>query len=67
MLVKTYNVKTIVKNINTKSTNVILGQENEVLFGDGYINDILLATVDIEENVVFYERNKGMKVLDVLE
>lgn len=31
------------------------------------INDILLATVDIEENVVFYERNKGMKVLDVLE
>ena len=41
MLVKTYNVKTIVKNINTKNTNVILGEENIVIHGDGYIYDIL--------------------------
>lgn len=41
MLVKTYNVKTVVKNINTKNTNVILGHENIVLHGDGYIYDIL--------------------------
>lgn len=41
MLVKTYNVKTIIKNINTKNTNVILGQENIVLHGDGYIYDNL--------------------------
>ena len=41
MLVKTYNVKTIVKNINTKNTNVILGNDNIVLHGDGYIYDIL--------------------------
>lgn len=34
-------VKTIVININKKNTNVILGQENEVIFGDGYIYDIL--------------------------
>ena len=34
-------VKTIVKNINTKNTNVILGQENNNLYGDGYIKDIL--------------------------
>lgn len=34
-------VKTIVKNINTKNTNVILGKENEVIYGDGYIYDIL--------------------------
>lgn len=34
-------VKTIVKNINSKNTNVILGKENEVLFGDGYIYDYL--------------------------
>ncbi len=35
------NVKTIVKNINTKNTNVIMGKENINLYGDGYINDIL--------------------------
>lgn len=34
-------VKTVVKNINVKNTNVILGRENEVLIGDGYIYDIL--------------------------
>lgn len=35
------NIKTIVKNINMKDTNVILGQENIVLYGDGYIQDTL--------------------------
>lgn len=34
-------IKTIVKNINDKNTNVILGRENEVLFGDSYITDYL--------------------------
>ena len=34
-------VKTIVKNINTKNTNVILGQENINIYGEGYIEDIL--------------------------
>lgn len=41
MLVKEYNVKTAVKNINMKNTNVILGYENIVLHGDGYIYDVL--------------------------
>lgn len=36
-----YILKTIVKNINTKNTNVILGNENIVLYGDGYIYDKL--------------------------
>lgn len=35
------NVKTIVKNINMKNTNVILGKENINLYGDGYITDKL--------------------------
>ena len=35
------NIKTIVKNINTKNTNVILGEENLNIYGDGYIEDIL--------------------------
>ena len=34
-------IKTIVKNYNMKSTNVILGNENEVIYGDGYIYDEL--------------------------
>lgn len=41
-LVKNFpDIKTIVKNINTKNTNVIMGKENIVLYGDGYIKDIL--------------------------
>ncbi len=35
------NIKTIVKNINMKNTNVIMGKDNDVLHGDGYIKDKL--------------------------
>ena len=35
------NIKSIIKNINTKNTNVILGKENINLFGNGYITDVL--------------------------
>ena len=41
LLNKFTNVKAIVKNINTKKTNVILGNKNINLYGDGYITDIL--------------------------
>ena len=34
-------VKTIIKNINNKNTNVILGDKNIILYGDGYIYDKL--------------------------
>ena len=34
-------IKTIVKNINNKNTNVILGNININLYGNGYIEDIL--------------------------
>ena len=34
-------VKTIVKNINRKNTNVIMGKENVNIYGDGYIKDKL--------------------------
>lgn len=34
LLKKFKNIKTIVKNINTKNTNVILGDTNIVLYGD---------------------------------
>ncbi len=35
------NIKSIVKNFNTKNTNVILGDKTEIIYGDGYIYDIL--------------------------
>ena len=35
------NVKTIIKNVNKKATNVIMGKENINLYGNGYIEDIL--------------------------
>lgn len=35
------NIKSIVKNFNTKNTNVILGDKTEVIYGDGYIYDVL--------------------------
>lgn len=35
------NIKTIVKNVNMKNTNVIMGLENINIFGNGYIEDVL--------------------------
>lgn len=34
-------IKSIVKNYNSKNTNVIFGKDNETIYGDGYIYDIL--------------------------
>lgn len=34
-------IKTIIMNQNPKNTNVILGRENETIYGPGYIYDIL--------------------------
>ncbi len=41
-LIKTYkDIKTVVLNINSKNTNVILGSENINLYSNGIINDTL--------------------------
>lgn len=34
-------IKTVVLNLNNKNTNVVLGKENIILYGDGYISDKL--------------------------
>ena len=34
-------IKTIVKNINNKNTNVILGDKNIIIYGNGYIYDYI--------------------------
>ena len=41
-LTKKYRkIKTIVKNLNNQNTNVILGDKNQAIYGDGYIFDYL--------------------------
>lgn len=50
-------IKTIVKNINTKNTNVIMGEENINMYGDGFIVDNLGEyTFKISPNA-FYQIN----------
>ncbi len=51
------NVKTIVKNINTKNTNVILGRENINIYGDGIISDKLGNLVFKISPLSFYQVN----------
>lgn len=51
------NVKTIIKNINIKNTNVILGKENINLYGDGYIKDKLGEFVFKISPLSFYQVN----------
>lgn len=50
-------IKTIIKNLNNKNTNVILGNKNQVIFGDGYIYDILLGKKFKISNMSFYQVN----------
>ena len=50
-------IKTIVKNINIKNTNVILGLENINLYGDGYIEDELGEYLFRISPLSFYQVN----------
>ena len=50
-------IKTIVKNINNKNTNVILGQENINLYGNGYIEDKLGEYIFKISPMSFYQVN----------
>lgn len=57
-IIKKYpEIKTVIKNINAKLTNVILGQENIVLFGKGYIEDELLEFTFKISPMSFYQVN----------
>jgi len=50
-------IKTIIKNLNSKNTNVVLGEKNKVIFGDGYITDVLLDKRFKISNMSFYQVN----------
>lgn len=51
------DVKAIVKNINIKNTNVILGLQNINLYGDGYIQDKLGEYIFKISPLSFYQVN----------
>lgn len=50
-------IKNIIKNINNKNTNVILGNINKVIYGNGYIYDDLLGFKFKISNMSFYQVN----------
>lgn len=50
-------VKTVVKNINTKNTNVIMGDKKETIVGRGYITDILGDYIFKISPMSFYQVN----------
>ena len=51
------NIKTIIQNVNTRDTNVILGEKEMVLFGSGYIEDILMGVRFKISSKSFYQVN----------
>lgn len=51
------NIKTIIKNINQKNTNVITGNENVILYGNGYIQDKLGNFIFNISPLSFYQIN----------
>ena len=57
LLKKFPNVKTIVQNINSRDTNVILGEKEFVLFGKGYIEDTILGVKFRISPKSFYQVN----------
>ena len=52
------NIKSIIKNINDKNTNVILGEKEEVLFGDSYITDTIFDNKYKISSKSFYQVNR---------
>ena len=57
------NLKSVFLNINKKNSNVILGKENKLLFGEKYITDTICGiTVRLSPNS-FYQVNRDMAEL----
>lgn len=51
------NLKTIIQNINQRHDNVILGEEVKILYGTGYIEDVLLGNTYRISTKSFYQVN----------
>ncbi len=52
------NIKSVMLNINTKKTNVILGAENLCLYGSSFITDILCGNLYKISPLSFYQVNR---------
>lgn len=50
-------IRTIIQNINSRHDNVILGEEEKVLYGEGYIEDTLLGNTYKISMKSFYQIN----------
>ena len=57
------NIRTIAVNINKNRSNVILGQTTRILYGDGYIEDILCGLKFRIGVQSFYQVNRDMAQL----
>ena len=53
------NIKSIMLNVNTEKTNVILGRKNILLYGTPYINDILCGNKYHISPTSFYQVNRS--------
>ncbi len=76
LLQKHPEITTVVLNINPKSTNLVLGEKEEVLYGNGYIEDTLCGRVFRISPKSFYQINpvqteklygKAMELADLSE
>ncbi len=54
------SIKTVLFNINKAKTNVILGKETQVLYGDGFIEDVLCGVRVRLSALSFYQVNRAM-------
>lgn len=57
LLARHPEITTIVQNINEKKTSMVLGARNEVIYGKGYIEDVLLGKVFRLSPTSFYQVN----------
>lgn len=51
------DITTIIQNVNSRSTSAVLGDKEKILFGKGYINDILLDKKFKISSKSFYQVN----------
>jgi 23S rRNA (uracil1939-C5)-methyltransferase len=54
------SVKTVVQNINYRHTNVILGDQEEILYGTGKIKDSIFGLTFLISSLSFYQTNPIM-------
>ena len=59
-----FNLKSVVLNINKEDTNVVLGKKSKILYGNGFITDVLCSLKFKISPQSFYQVNrKGAELL----